>query len=933
MEKAKSRFTSFDVWAVVSELQATGIIGCHLQNIYDIAGKTFLLKFTKKDTKIPLVLEPGVRFHSTRFDRENPNVLPSSFVAKLRKHLRERRLTKFSQLGFDRIVHFEFGHDSRPEATFHLFLELYSIGNLILTDHNYKVLALTREVKTKNKETGEETKVLGVGMTFDSFKYQSLSSSCSSPEVAAAKMSESKECAKNVLKSCYPLFTPNMMEYCLQAVGLDAKGKLDTSKVPQLVSVAEELIGRITAEGVTACKGVTRTKGTRPFDLYPSLWEPCESPTTAIFPSFNEAADEYFYQLNDAREQEQQQQQEAAVSRKFENIRREQESRIRVLQDSIQIYAEKAQLIEANVGIVEEAILVINTGLRNGLNWDDLASLIATEKARGRPIAHLIEGLRLASGLVDLRLPSESDSARTVVVDVDIRLGGHANANRHYELRKAAMEKLERTNQAFSQAMRSAEAKVRADARKESRRTQQKQQQLIAKRKPFWFEKFNWFISSDNYLVLSGKDAHQNEYLVKRLLKEGDVYVHADLSGASSVIVKNHRRPADESEPSQMANSVPIPHRTLLEAGAFSLCFSKAWEAKIVTSAWWVHASQVSKTAPSGEYLGTGSFMVRGRKNFLPPAPLALSFGFMFVLDEESAAKRRAIRLEKEAQRDLLGEVTADSYKLAESKYANLLETSAKDEIDTNDYSPDNDGRSNEDRVGKATMQLSKINIFPSQEESSKSPTPKKTEAVPPRSSGVPRGKHGKQKKIKEKYKDQDEEEREIRLALLGSRPTSAPKTIKPQPKAEVRKGLGKETKVMPQKAEPLKEHESGILNEVEEEGTDLGELAVIDSLTGSPSSTDIYTGVLAVAAPFMVMQHYKYRVKLLPGNLKRGTAAKTALSLILAESKNSITEVERNLIRSAPDAQLNSTMPAKVRIAGSGVELSKIKKAKKNKK
>jgi hypothetical protein len=41
-------------------------------------------------------------------------------------------------------------------------------------------------------------------------------------------------------------------------------------------------------------------------------------------------------------------------------------------------------------------------------------------------------------------------------------------------------------------------------------------------------------------------------------------------------------------------------------------------------------SSQVSKTAPTGEYLGTGAFMVRGRRNFLPPQPLLMGFGFMF---------------------------------------------------------------------------------------------------------------------------------------------------------------------------------------------------------------------------------------------------------------------------------------------------------------
>ena len=58
-------------------------------------------------------------------------------------------------------------------------------------------------------------------------------------------------------------------------------------------------------------------------------------------------------------------------------------------------------------------------------------------------------------------------------------------------------------------------------------------------RKQLWFEKFHWFISSENYLVVSGRDAQQNELLVKRHLSVGDAYVHADLHGAPSTIVKN----------------------------------------------------------------------------------------------------------------------------------------------------------------------------------------------------------------------------------------------------------------------------------------------------------------------------------------------------------------------------------------------------------
>jgi predicted ribosome quality control (RQC) complex YloA/Tae2 family protein len=57
----------------------------------------------------------------------------------------------------------------------------------------------------------------------------------------------------------------------------------------------------------------------------------------------------------------------------------------------------------------------------------------------------------------------------------------------------------------------------------------------------------------------------------------------------------------------------PVPPKTLNEAGTMAICNSAAWDAKVVTSAWWVNHDQVSKTAPSGEYLTTGSFMIRGQ--------------------------------------------------------------------------------------------------------------------------------------------------------------------------------------------------------------------------------------------------------------------------------------------------------------------------------
>ena len=78
--------------------------------------------------------------------------------------------------------------------------------------------------------------------------------------------------------------------------------------------------------------------------------------------------------------------------------------------------------------------------------------------------------------------------------------------------------------------------------------------------------------------------------------------------------------------------------------------FSGSWDSKIVTSSWWVWGDQVSKSAPTGEYLPTGSFMVRGKKNYLPQTQLVLGFGFLFKLSDECIEKHK-----NERQRRLPG--------------------------------------------------------------------------------------------------------------------------------------------------------------------------------------------------------------------------------------------------------------------------------------
>ena len=76
-----------------------------------------------------------------------------------------------------------------------------------------------------------------------------------------------------------------------------------------------------------------------------------------------------------------------------------------------------------------------------------------------------------------------------------------------------------------------------------------------------------------------------------------------------------------------------------------------------------MYPHQVSKTAPTGEYLTVGSFMIRGKKNFLPPHPLVMGFGILFRLDESSLASHlneRRVRGEDEGLHEMEGEPRKD---------------------------------------------------------------------------------------------------------------------------------------------------------------------------------------------------------------------------------------------------------------------------------
>ena len=378
---------------------------------------------------------------------------------------------------------------------------------------------------------------------------------------------------------------------------------------------------------------------------------------------FNKTVDEFYSSLESQKLTSRLTEREETAKRKLETAKAEHEKRLGALQKVQELHIRKAQAIEANTHRVEEACAAVNGLIAQGMDWMDIGKLIENEQAKKNPVAMTVKlPLKLYENTVTLlldeadaeqddsdeELQSEEDdddddddddeqyqkakispsenAPQALTIDIDLALSPWANARQYYDQKRTAADKEQRTVQASTRALKSTEKKIAADLKKGLK---QETQTLRPTRQQFFFEKFLYFVSSDGYLVIGGKDLQQSELLYRRYLRKGDVYVHADLHGATSVIVKNEPGNPD----------APIPPSTLSQAGALVVCTSSAWESKAVMAAWWVNAEQVSKTVEgTGQYLSKdGDFYVRGQKNFLPPSQLLLGFAVAWLVGEEDA--------------------------------------------------------------------------------------------------------------------------------------------------------------------------------------------------------------------------------------------------------------------------------------------------------
>jgi len=591
--KPKKSMTSFDVASVVAELEA--VMGSRIANIYSVPGG-FLFKL-KQGVK-SIIAVPGTRLHLTSYDVADKG-FPPPLVMGLRKYLRGAKLRGVKQLGFDRIVvmELEAGGD-----IYKVYVEVLPRGVLVLADNNDTVIHVSETRRMKDR-------VLRRGV-----QYQPPPGHTVPPHELTIdtllKLSESKGEAVRVLVRGlgYP---GEVVEEALIRAGLDplVEASRIRDRAEQLLHAIREIYGEsLSGKGYILYSGQEAVTAV-PFK--PDGLAGRYSYTIVAFESFSEALDVYFVrELKSNEEKELASQVEAERRKLLASIEQARRS-IEELKEKAKRTQEIMELIGENIAVLYEALECARR-VHKEAGWDYVAgncpSVIDVKPSEGKIIVSL-SGALLP---IDIRKdPSHllvELSKKKGEIEAKIRRG------------EEALKDLEARLAELDQRVRDLTARARA---------------LVRRRE--WYERYHWLVTSHGFLAIGGRDASQNESVVKKYLTDKRIFMHADVHGAPIVVV--------------FAEGITPPETDLREAALLTAAYSKAWKSGISSvDVYWVWGSQVSKSAPAGEYLAKGAFMVYGRRNYIRGVELKLALGVgvdgdapVIIVGPPELVKRRAV--------------------------------------------------------------------------------------------------------------------------------------------------------------------------------------------------------------------------------------------------------------------------------------------------
>ena len=321
--------------------------------------------------------------------------------------------------------------------------------------------------------------------------------------------------------------------------------------------------------------------------------------------TFNEACDEFYSKkVNTDIKQIKENAWNKKVG-KFEKRLKLQQETLDNFEKTIAESTLKGEVIYSNYTTIENIINVVNTARDKDYSFKEIGKTLKKAKKDGMAEAQIYESID-PMGILTLKIDDTT-------LNIDPKLTIPENAENYYEKSKKAKRKTKGALIAIENTKKQLEdIKSKKDSAMENISVPKKRVKKDLK----WYEKLRWFVSSDDILVVGGRDANSNESVVKKYLEPNDIYLHADIHGATSTAIK--------------LNGNKLNDNLLKESGEFAASFSSAWSKGFTSQdVFWVHPDQVSKTPEAGEFLAKGSFVIRGHRNYIRGARLKLAVGIV----------------------------------------------------------------------------------------------------------------------------------------------------------------------------------------------------------------------------------------------------------------------------------------------------------------
>jgi len=575
----KDDMSAVDILAMTHELSS--LAGAYVDKVFHWDSRNVLLRVNAAEGRREVMLQDLKWLFIAPEKPDVPDV-PSQFAVNLRKHLTNCRITSVRQREFDRIAVMEL---ERGPLKYQLIIELFSDGNLVLVADG-KVVNSVISRKWRHREIRP-----GVEYVFPQSRFDPRSMTA---ESFRAAVSSSSSDAVRTLATAVNVGGQYAEEACLRAkVPKDSKAK---SLSAEQVDALFDALSGILSEAVSDRSPRLVQKDGAPYDVAPMpllQYDGCESTS---FDTLSAAIYSYLSTRPEAKKEG-----EDAETKRLRRQLDQQKAAIEAQEAEARGWTEQAEAIYSDY-LGTEALLKRLSSLAEGKSWDETSRLMAAEPSV-------------------VSSDPKTRSAKAMIVGrevlLDWTLGVEGNANALYGRAKASREKM----QGALTALADTEAKLarRVKATEKEAVTSKKE---VKKTKEFWFERYKWFVTSGGRMVMAGRDAHSNDQLVKKHLKPGDRFAHADVHGAPSVVISKGDEASDEE---------------MEEACAFALCHSKAWTAGASEgTAYWVLPDQVSKMAQAGEFVPRGAFVIRGKRNYAHHLPLELAVG---EVEHEGARK------------------------------------------------------------------------------------------------------------------------------------------------------------------------------------------------------------------------------------------------------------------------------------------------------